>query len=1421
MKKPNHNPEIPDSRDQFQLLIETLPISLSIVTPDGKILYVNPKCREVFGISQNELIPSNQAIMYWVNPEDRKNWLEQITGKGIVQNFEMHLRTKAGIEIWVLGSGIFIQYQNQTCVLSTHQDVTDRIVIEKKLHQLTDEYQKVFLGTQSALFLVEVCGDGKFRYLRTNNAHQKTTGILLENISGKTPQELLGNTTGDKITENYQKCVLAQKPVSYEEELDLPSGKKFWATTLSPVSENGKVIYIVGSSNDITELKQTGQALRNSEENLRHFFDANIDFLWVLDLQARILAVNQTVKNRLGYTNDEIIGKSILLVHPESRRLEAQDIVAAMLQGKRNSCPVPLVTKKGSEIPVETFIVKGKWNNEPALFGISKDISHLKLSEEKFKKAFHTSPNIIGLSDLETGEYIEVNNTFYQILEYTKEEIGGKKVKDLVRLDKDFREAAIKKLKTEGAIQNQETVIYTKNGRPVHVLMSAEIIKLQDKQYNLTTAVDIGYLKKAEKALAESESNYRNIFENAPVGIFRTHSSGKVLLVNQTMANIVGVETIDETIAWYNNLGNQLYADPQRRNIFLQIIAENGAVNDFEYLAKTKCGRTIWLSMNARISQKNSDGSFIIEGFTTDITARKQAEINLRESEERFKALHNASFGGISLHKNGIIISCNQGLCDLTGYSMNELIGMNNLLLSPEGLRDMIKEKIRDGYEKPYESLCLRKDGTEIPVRIEGRNIPYKGEMIRVTEFRDITEQKRNEAELIAKENRWRSIIKTSPDGIVITSPEGTILEASDMAYKMYGYENSDEVIGKNIIDFVDEEYRQKAMMEIEEMLTKKNETGGSEYKLIRKDGTTFYAEINAEMIYDEQQNPLHIIFIERDITERKQTSVVRLIQYNIARTMLTAKSLEELASFIRYELNRVLDTSNFFIATYNPKTDRLKKVIFNDEKDDFSEWNASQSISGQVAKLGKEVLLDKEKEAAFAREHNIRLTGSPPEAWLGVPIMAGDKPFGVMTIQSYNNPGAYNENSVALMKMVAHEIGVFVERQNLMTDLLSAKEKAEENDRLKSAFLANMSHEIRTPMNGILGFTDLLKEPGITDDQRNRFISIIEKSGKRLLNLINDLIDISKIEAGQMKLDIQKYDFDEIIRSLYRFFQPETTQKNIELLLNCEKFSDTTIYTDHEKFTSILTNLIKNAIKFTEKGRIEIGCKKYGQFIRFHVKDTGRGIPADKKQLIFERFGQADTSLIRNYEGAGLGLSIAKAYTEMLGGTIGMKSQPGKGSEFYFTHPLEISQTSKKNTSPEIETIDDKEYPFTDLKILVAEDDANSIQYFKIRLKSITTNLHLTNNGRDAVNFISSNPDTDLVLMDIKMPKLDGLQATKEIRKFNTTVVIIAQSAYASESNRQEAIDAGCNDYLGKPIKKNDLMNCIAKWFTTKPSNN
>jgi len=273
-------------------------------------------------------------------------------------------------------------------------------------------------------------------------------------------------------------------------------------------------------------------------------------------------------------------------------------------------------------------------------------------------------------------------------------------------------------------------------------------------------------------------------------------------------------------------------------------------------------------------------------------------------------------------------------------------------------------------------------------------------------------------------------------------------------------------------------------------------------------------------------------------------------------------------------------------------------------------------------------------------------------------------------------------KNKVYLLSSVAD----ISERVHGEQELIKAKEHAEESDRLKSAFLANMSHEIRTPMNGILGFAGLLKEPNLSGEEMQEYISIIEKSGARMLNIINDIVSISKVESGQMEISISETNINEQIEYIYNFFMPEAGQKGVKLFFkNSLPAKEAIIRTDREKIYAILTNLVKNAMKFTQAGAIEFGYhlktsqpKIAGKTVQpyeleFFVKDTGLGVHHEHKEFIFERFRQGNESLTRNYEGAGLGLSISKAYVEMLGGKIWMESVEGTGSTFYFTIPYNI----------------------------------------------------------------------------------------------------------------------------------------------------
>lgn len=394
---------------------------------------------------------------------------------------------------------------------------------------------------------------------------------------------------------------------------------------------------------------------------------------------------------------------------------------------------------------------------------------------------------------------------------------------------------------------------------------------------------------------------------------------------------------------------------------------------------------------------------------------------------------------------------------------------------------------------------------------------------------------------------------------------------------------------------------------------------------------------------------------------------------------------------------------------------------------------------------------------------------------------------------------------------VIIHDI---TDLRKTQQELIRAKEQAEESDRLKSAFLANMSHEIRTPMNGILGFTELLKMPDLTGEEHKSYLEIIKKSGDRMLSIINDIIDISKIESGQMQVCISEKNVNELAESIISFFRPEANSKGIRLSLEKKLSSDNAVIkTDFDKLYAILTNLVKNAIKFTPSGSVIMGYEKKGNSLEFSVRDTGIGIRANHKEFIFERFRQGSESLSRNYEGTGLGLSISKAYVKMLDGRIWFDSDHGNGSVFYFAIPYiqGVGQIHK-------ESVESSELPETEnvngLVVLIAEDDEHSQMYLTRVIAPYTSKILKVRTGEDAVEACRTNTDIDLVLMDIKMPGIDGYSAIKQIRSFNSDIIIIAQTAFGLLGDREKTLNAGSNDYLSKPVDSLLLIKLLRKYF-------
>lgn len=378
-----------------------------------------------------------------------------------------------------------------------------------------------------------------------------------------------------------------------------------------------------------------------------------------------------------------------------------------------------------------------------------------------------------------------------------------------------------------------------------------------------------------------------------------------------------------------------------------------------------------------------------------------------------------------------------------------------------------------------------------------------------------------------------------------------------------------------------------------------------------------------------------------------------------------------------------------------------------------------------------------------------------------------------------------------------------------VQNEYIKAKEKAEESDRLKTAFLQNMSHEIRTPMNAIIGFADLLPEYFGDEEKLLKYSNIIKERGIELLEIISGILDIAKIESGQLPVNPEKCRMDdlfEIIETLFDDFRKRTNNINIEYKLKVDqsiKMMDVII--DQVKLKQILFNLIGNANKFTRSGKIEVGCNIYeSNTFTFYVSDTGIGIPKEKHVEIFSRFMQASQDTSHLYGGTGLGLSIVQGLLNLLGGKIWIESEPGKGSTFFFTFPF----TSNGQHTPKITETKENEtkVSYPKLNILIVEDDEFNAEYLVEILSDTNNNVTQTRYGRKAVE-ICRQQEIDLVLMDIRLPDITGYEAIKQIRELNREIKIFVQTAYATPEDKQKAFDVGCDDYLSKPIRKELLL--------------
>ncbi len=1244
-------------------------------------------------------------------------------------------------------------------------------------------------------------------------------------------------------TLGYSKEELLELSVSdVEMDFDLKSLKEEWAKiesgsqftlsghhkrkdgTVFPVEVRfgcaewkGKKLFL-GLARDITERKNAEEILKESHALIKIAGEKAKLGGWNLNIGENRVSWSDEVaaihEMPVGYSPP--VEEGINFYAPEWRGKIKKAFTNCVRKGISFDEELQIIVASGKRVWVKTIgeAVRDDKGKIIKVQGAFQDISERKRAEESLRQSeenLSITLNSIGDGVIATdlnGMVVNMNPIAEKLCGWSLTDAVGKPLIEVFNIvNADNQKTVInpvKKVLENGEIVGlaNHTVLISKNGKEYRISDSAAPIKNKEGEISGVVLVfsDVTEKYLTEKSLKENEERLNLFFNQSLTGFFFmrldepivwSESVDKEKTLDYVFGHLrvtkVNQAMLDQYMTTEDALINRTFYeffghDLKQGHRVINALFDSGSLHiDTSELRSD--GTQMWVKGDY-ICLYDSKGSIKgLFGTQQDITNRKNAlnelQLSKMELEEYFENDISANY---ILTIDGFVLSCNNTFLKLFGLTKKPVPGTLNIIdfyKDPETRNKLVVRIIEERKIENYAVDFVSANGQEINAILNIIGIFDKNDkLIKIRGYIvDITKQIKAEAAIRLND----TALKVISQGVVITDTKRHVISSNASFTSITGYSES-EIIGRTCKFLQGPLSNPLTVAEINEALNNNSEFDG-EILNYRKDGTPFWNELAISPIFNSNGLLTHYIGVTRDITERKYAEEqLRKLSRAVEQSPISI-ILTDLLGNIEYVNPKTLKVTGYELSELIGKN---PSILSGGEKPKEEYKVLWQNITSGKEWQGE--FLNKKKNGKLFWEH------------------------------ASISPILNKEGEITHYVAVKEDI---TERKQIMKDLIIAKEHAEQSDKLKSAFLANMSHEIRTPMNGILGFTELLKVPSLSGENQHKYINVIHKSGARLLNIINDIIDISKIEAGLMKTNIEAANIKERIEYIYTFFKPEVELKGIQFFAkNSSLEEDLIIETDSEKLYAIFTNLIKNAIKFTNKGIISFGYERKEEYLEFYVKDSGIGIPKERQEAIFERFIQADISDKMAHQGAGLGLSITKAYVELLGGKIWVESEVenlanGKagGSTFYFTIPCITSLKTIMNTQNDLLS-GKSESKITNLKILIAEDDETSSIYLSILLEEFSSKILTAKNGLEAVEIYKNNPDIDLILMDMKMPYLNGYVATSQIRQIDKNVVIIAQTAFALSSDRQKVIDAGCTDYISKPILIDELTALIRKYF-------
>lgn len=1408
-----------DSEERFQMLFQQAPLGYQSLDFDGNFIDVNQQWLNTMGYERNEVI--GKWFGDFLIPEAKSAFRERFPlfkAAGSIHS-EFPMIRKDGAEIFVafegkIGYDVSGEFKQTHCIL---QDITEKVKAEIALKESEQRYKTL---ANTGLALVWTSGLDK--------GCDYFNDIWL-NFTGRTFEQEFGNGWAEGVhPEDFDMCLnIYVTAFDKREQFSMVYRMKRYDGEYRYILDQGSPRYnskdeflgFIGHCFDITERINAEEEAKEQAALIDSLFNHIPDMIFYKDNEFKYVDCNPAFAEFIGKPKEDIIGHNDFEFfdkeHAEQFRYHDKIIIESQKANKNEEI---VVYPDGRNVYLETLKTPFIDDNGKliGLLGISRDITERKQNEQQIlehRRSLIQAQAIakFGSWELDHSTYIiKWSDEVYRIFGQDKNLFLPTLDNSLNQVPDDEREivqSAFISSVTNKTKHNITHKIVLPNGLIKCVVENCEHIYDADGKVirSIGTVQDITEIKQKEIELEIANTRWKTTFDAITNPIALLDQNGLIIQVNSAYSEFINTEDPEALI------GQHCYRIVHKTEDHIDNCP-------FLRAKESKLRESMLLNVNTAIFKvsidpvMNANNQFLgAVHILEDITEQINREEAILETNEYLENIINYANSPIIVWDNELrITQFNSAFEKISGYNTEFVMGKNVSILFPEieiensielinqttsgdrweGVEIKIKHSSGEIKTLLWSSANVfdSKSKKIIATIAQGYDISDKIVIEKTQQFLLRTAFGKESEEFFRALAKYLSIT-LDMDYICIDELSADTLSAETLAiyfdgnfednvrYTLYDTPCGD-VVGKEICKFVSG-VRHKFPKDqvLQDMLAESYI--GATLKDSEGKSIGLIAAIGRKNLHNEYlaESVMQLVSI-RAAAELERMKAENALQDSEAKFRGYIENAPDIILMSDAE-------GNFLDLNYTAEQ------CFGYSREEFLSMHASQSVADidydKAVESFRILAIDGvyQDELLFKRKD-----GSTFYGLLSARVLASGRVLGFI-------------KNIDEIKRIQYELQV-------------EKERAEESDRLKSAFLANMSHEIRTPMNGIIGYSMIMTEPNLSDEERIEYASILNASCYRLLNTVNDVLEISKIDSGQVDIRKREFRLADLFNELYELYQNNFANKGIEFICKIDdNIENLIVFADDQKIYQILNNLLNNAFKFTNSGRVEYGYYLQDGKPIFYVQDTGVGIAKENIENIFQRFSQEDLSISRGYEGTGLGLSIAKGLIEAMGGNIKVQSEKGRGSRFEFGLELEIIMSKNETIDLETEFMSDEmestNNPFG-IKVLVAEDDQTNFLLLERSLtKEFNAEVIRAENGYQAIEAFKSTSGIDLIIMDIKMPELDGYEATKQIRIIDPDVPILAVTAYALIGDSDKAIAAGCNDYVAKPFDREKLMVKIA----------